>query len=71
MTSKNKNVAFKVDIGTNEPKQWTAKDISTLKSYAKKNAKNRTKEQKLKLELFALQFEQEASNSLGSDSLLI
>ena len=54
-----KDIDFKIEIGTKEPKQWSEREITQLKDEAKKNAKKRTPEQRLKNELMTLQFEME------------
>jgi len=58
---------FKLEIGSNEPRTWSEKDIAELKAQSGEIAKNRSPEQKLKNELTALRYEIE--EYLNNDSL--
>lgn len=66
-----KDIDFKIEIGTKEPRQWSEREIEELKRQAKENAKKRSPEQKLRNELMALQFEMEEylSNKTSSKPL--
>lgn len=53
------STGFRVEIGTREPKKWSSEEVATLKQQAKTIAQRRSKEQGLKNELMAIQFELE------------
>jgi antitoxin HigA-1 len=50
---------FRIEIGSNEPRTWSEKDIAELKAQSREITRNRSSEQKLKNELMAIRYEME------------
>lgn len=56
-SKENESIDLWVEIGNNNEKEWNEEKINELKQQAKKNAKHRTPEQRIKNELMALKYE--------------